>query len=212
MVQTKFTGDHSEKIDEIIKSAQNKFGFYGFKKTSMIEIAKDLNMSKGLLYYYFPDKEHLYKAVVEKEINEFEAKVDQELHPMDDPSKDIKKYLKLRLNYFRSLLNFSRFRLDEMQNIHAFMKDTWKEAREFEKGIIIEILERGNEIRLFNIEDPEDTADLLFDLLRGVRMSMIKDKQLFYLDQDEYDLLVKRSEKLVDLLLQGLINRNNKEN
>lgn len=208
MVQTKFTGNHSEKIDEIIQAAQKKFGFYGFKKTSMIEIARDLNMSKGLLYYYFPDKEHLYKAVVEKEIKEFEIQVDRELHPLDDPSEDLKQYLCLRLNYFKSLLNFSRFRLDEMQNIHAFMKDTWKEAREFEKGIIIEILEHGNEIKLFSVEDPEDTADLLFDLLRGVRMSMIKDKQLFYLEQEEYDLLVKRSEKLIDLLLKGLINRN----
>lgn len=208
MVQIKFTGDHSEKIDEIIQAAQKKFGFYGFKKTSMIEIARDLNMSKGLLYYYFPDKEHLYKAVVEKEIKEFEVKVDKELHPMDDPSEDIKKYLKLRLNYFRSLLNFSRFRLDEMQNINSFMKEIWKEAREFEKGIIIEILERGNEIKLFNVEDPEDTADLLFDLLRGVRMSMIKDKQLFYLEHEEYELLIKRSDKLVDLLLNGLIDRN----
>lgn len=207
MVQTKFTGNHSEKIDEIIQAAQQKFGFYGFKKTSMIEIARDLDMSKGLLYYYFPDKEHLYKAVVEKEIKEFEVKVDKELHPMDDPSEDIKKYLKLRLNYFRSFLNFSRFRLDEMRNINSFMKDTWKEAREFEKGIIIEILERGNEIKLFSIEDPEDTADLLFDLLRGIRMSMIKDKQLFYLENEEYQLLVKRSEKMVELLLHGLINR-----
>ena len=207
MVQTKFTGDNSEKLDEIIQAAQKKFGLYGLKKTSMIEIARDLDMSKGLLYYYFPDKEHLYKAVVEKEITEFEARVDRELHPMDDPAENLRLYLKLRLNYFRSLLNFSRFRLDEMQNINSMMKDTWKAAREFEKGIIIEILERGNEIKLFHVEDPEDTADLLFDLLRGVRMSMIKDKQLFYLEQEEYELLVKRSEKLIDLLLKGLISR-----
>ena len=207
MVQTTHTGDNSSKLDEIIKAAQKQFGMYGLKKTSMIDIAKDLNMSKGLLYYYFPDKEHLYKAVVEKEIHEFEVKVDKELHPMDNPSEKLKQYMRIRLSYFRSLLNLSRFRLDEMQNINSFMKDTWKSAREFEKGIIIEILEKGNEIKLFNVEDSEDTADLLFDLLRGVRMSMIKDKQLFYLEQEEFALLVKRSETLVDLLLQGLIRR-----
>ncbi|HKJ40475.1 MAG TPA: TetR/AcrR family transcriptional regulator [Sunxiuqinia sp.] len=207
MVQTTFTGDYSEKRDEIIEVAQQKFGLYGLKKTSMIEIARELNMSKGLLYYYFPDKEHLYKAVVEKEISEFESKVYKHLDQLDDPIDKLREYLRFRLDYFRKLLNLSRFRLDEMQNINAFMKDTWKSTREFEKGIIIEILEKGNEKQLFEVKNPEDTADLLFDLLRGIRMSMIKDKQLFYLNEEEYELLVKRSETLIDLLLQGLITR-----
>ena len=55
----------------ILDAAQKRFGLYGIEKTSMREIADDLNLSKASLYYYFPDKESLYRAVVEKEQSEF---------------------------------------------------------------------------------------------------------------------------------------------
>ena len=59
--------ENTEKINLIVNAAQKRFGVFGLLKTTMQEIASDLCLSKGLLYYYFPGKEHLYKAVVEKE-------------------------------------------------------------------------------------------------------------------------------------------------
>lgn len=205
MVQTTFTGDSSMKREEIILAAQKRFGVYGMKKTAMMEIAEDLSLSKGLIYYYFPDKEHLYKAVVEKEIKEFEARVTEQIFPIEDPVTKLKEYVGLRLVYFRSLLNLSRLRLDEMQGINSFMCDTWQAVRDFEKNIILETLIKGNEMGLFSIDNPAEVTDLLFDILRGIRMSRLKDKQLFYLDQENYNFLVKQSEMLIDIFLQGLM-------
>ena len=67
MVVNKRCGDSQSKTEQIIKFAQKRFGQYGFEKTTMNEIASDLNMCKGSLYYYFPDKEHIYLAVAKKE-------------------------------------------------------------------------------------------------------------------------------------------------
>ena len=75
MVPSLSAKDNIEKKEAIIKVAQEQFGLYGYKKTSMMEIADALGMSKGLLYYYFPDKEHLYTAVVEKEFMEFKKEL-----------------------------------------------------------------------------------------------------------------------------------------
>ena len=85
MIQVTSSKDHTNKKEEIIAVAQERFGQYSFKKTSMREIANDLEMSKGLLYYYFPDKEHLYNAVVEKEFLEFKSNLIQQLGKTDDP-------------------------------------------------------------------------------------------------------------------------------
>lgn len=209
MVQTTFTGESSAKREEIIGAAQKRFGIYGLKKTAMTEIADDLAMSKGLLYYYFPDKEHLYKAVVEKEIDEFEKKVNDRIHKMEDPVRKLKEYVQLRLINFRSMLNLSRLRLEEMQGINSFMCDTWESIRQFEKNIILDTLREGHETGLFIVDDPEKIADLLFELLRGLRMTRIKDKQLFYLDEEDYQFLVERSEMLVDIFIHGLMNQKN---
>jgi AcrR family transcriptional regulator len=63
------------RIQKIIEASQRRFGIYGIEKTSMREIAGDLKLSKASLYYYFPDKESLYRAVVEKEQDEFIEKL-----------------------------------------------------------------------------------------------------------------------------------------
>jgi len=67
MNNIKSVSERSDKIRMIIEASQKRFGLFGIEKTSMREIADDLKLSKASLYYYFTDKESLYKAVKEKE-------------------------------------------------------------------------------------------------------------------------------------------------
>ncbi|WDF70404.1 TetR/AcrR family transcriptional regulator [Sphingobacterium oryzagri] len=52
------------KKDLIIQAALKRFSHYGFNKTTMSEIAVDLNITKANLYYYYPDKNALIKDVL----------------------------------------------------------------------------------------------------------------------------------------------------
>ncbi|TYR33300.1 TetR/AcrR family transcriptional regulator [Sphingobacterium phlebotomi] len=52
------------KKEQIIQAALKRFSHYGFHKTSMSEIAVDLNITKANLYYYYPDKNALIKDVL----------------------------------------------------------------------------------------------------------------------------------------------------
>ena len=59
-----------EKRQEIIRVAAQLFEELGFERTSMSVIAAKLGGSKATLYGYFPSKEELLRAVLDKEINE----------------------------------------------------------------------------------------------------------------------------------------------
>ncbi|MGD9492745.1 MAG: TetR/AcrR family transcriptional regulator, partial [Bacteroidales bacterium] len=56
--------------NSIIESATVFFSKFGFQKTTMNEIAKNLHKAKGVLYYYFKSKEELYSEVLRKELDE----------------------------------------------------------------------------------------------------------------------------------------------
>src|SRR5665647_1637870 len=109
---TKTGIDKSKKLQIIIEASQKRFGVFGVEKTSMREIADDLKLSKASLYYYFPDKETLYKAVVEKEQTEFILKISERISSIYEPEGLLLEYANSRLSYFRTLLNLSRLRLD----------------------------------------------------------------------------------------------------
>ncbi len=50
--------------DQIIEVAIKRFSHFGFAKTTMNEIADDLNITKANLYYYYADKMTLIKDVI----------------------------------------------------------------------------------------------------------------------------------------------------
>jgi AcrR family transcriptional regulator len=56
-------------VDRIKKSATKIFYEKGFNGARVNEIAKDAEVSKSLLHYYFRTKEHLFKIVVDESID-----------------------------------------------------------------------------------------------------------------------------------------------
>ncbi|HAL51791.1 MAG TPA: TetR/AcrR family transcriptional regulator, partial [Sphingobacterium sp.] len=74
-------GNADVKRIKILEAATRRFSHFGMAKTTMSEIAKDLNFSKALLYYYFPDKNSLYSAVfeyvIDKMIEDIEEVIDK---------------------------------------------------------------------------------------------------------------------------------------
>ena len=51
---------------EILDGAIRVFAQNGYDKTTIAGIAKELNISQGLCYRYFPSKEDIYHAAIEK--------------------------------------------------------------------------------------------------------------------------------------------------
>lgn len=60
-------GTDPEKRRQILDGAYQVFTQRGFDAASMSDIAAAANVSKGTLYVYFADKEHLFVALIERE-------------------------------------------------------------------------------------------------------------------------------------------------
>jgi TetR/AcrR family transcriptional regulator len=207
MVQIIFKGHDHIKADQIIEAAQMRFAQYGFEKTTMKEIAGDLNMSKGSLYYYFPDKENLYKAIVKKEHELFIREMRAEMERSSGPGAILRKIVQVRQEVFKKLINLGRTHLELFPEIHMFMKETIADLRKQEKEIIMGIMERGIAEGIFDIENVEETADLLLDLLRGLRLTMLKGIANFHDLNKEYKQMTRKTSQLVDIFIKGISRR-----
>lgn len=60
-------GGDPDKRHQILEGAHAVFRARGFDASSMADIAAAANVSKGTLYVYFEDKEHLFIALIERE-------------------------------------------------------------------------------------------------------------------------------------------------
>ncbi len=204
MVKIIHKGNNVVKLDSILETAQKRFGLYGLEKVTMKEIAADLNMTKGSLYYYFPDKVHLYKAVVQRELDEFIEKISLRINELDNPEQMIQEYVSVRLEYFKKFMNLSRFRLDALSGIQSVLGDFWVQSQNREAAIITSILQKGNESSQFHVDNPQEMAMFFLDILKGLRIMLMKNKQMFYLNDEEYNLLVGKAEMFTQLFIRGV--------
>jgi AcrR family transcriptional regulator len=195
---------HDEKAAVILETAQKRFGLYGIEKTTMREIASDLNMSKGSLYYYYPDKENLYKAVVDKEQSEFMRVLKKDLENIQDPVEGLKKYVLNRLSYFKTMVNLSRLRAESFTEYKPLIADSMIRFRENEKKIIMGFLDSGIARGVFRIEDTHETASLFLDLLRGLRGAVLTDKKLLVIDDDEFNKMADKAIRFTIIFINGI--------
>ncbi|MHA2936868.1 TetR/AcrR family transcriptional regulator [Vibrio sp. RC27] len=76
--------DIEEKKYQILQAATEVFGTYGYKKTSMQDIADALDISRPALYQYYKNKEAVFLALVEHTLNMGEQAAIQGFHHSED--------------------------------------------------------------------------------------------------------------------------------
>jgi AcrR family transcriptional regulator len=199
--------DKSYKEQIIIEAAQKRFGMHGVEKTSMQEIADDLQLSKASLYYYFPDKESLYKSVIEKEQNEFLKKIAEKVQSINEPDKLLREYVNARLSYFHTLLNLSRLRLEAYSDLRPIFRETIISFGEKEKKIVEKILIDGIKKGIFYLDNPDKTAALFLDLLKGLRVSVVNLKKTLFIEPDEYQKLLENTIDFTDIFIKGITRK-----
>jgi TetR/AcrR family transcriptional regulator of autoinduction and epiphytic fitness len=78
----------SARQEHVLSAALEVFGRYGFRKTSMDEVARSADISRQGLYLYFVNKEALFRAAVRQELDraltEATHCLDEEHVPLED--------------------------------------------------------------------------------------------------------------------------------
>jgi AcrR family transcriptional regulator len=73
------------RLSELLDAAARLFARHGYAATSMRDIALDVNMLSGSLYYHFPSKEELLLAVYTAGVNELEQAATEAVRRETDP-------------------------------------------------------------------------------------------------------------------------------
>lgn len=108
------TDQVSEK-EKILFFTHAKFITEGFYKTTMDEIAKDLQISKKTIYKHFPSKEVLLEEVCDIRLSYMNEKIDEIVNSENDC---ITKFLQLINMHKSMLLNCSEMWFKDLQ-VHA---------------------------------------------------------------------------------------------
>lgn len=66
MPRTRPELDREEKVEEIVAAAERQLRAGGYSKLSMAGVARELGLAQAAIYWYFPSKDHLFVAAMER--------------------------------------------------------------------------------------------------------------------------------------------------
>jgi AcrR family transcriptional regulator len=151
-----------ESKDRIIKSALKLFSSKGFFNTSIREIAKEANVSDGLLYNYFKSKESLAIAVMRSAFDT----IDEMIIANNDQNPEV--------NIQSSIQNFIRLIENELDKIRLLAQMGFhKEKFEILNQLTVEKYESSvnkfhKNLKLLGVPNPKSEARFLVAILDGL--------------------------------------------
>ncbi len=190
------TENESQVRDQIVTSATRFFSKFGFRKTTMDEIARHIHKAKGLLYYYFNSKEELFNAVLEKELDTVQTELSKEMAGSNDSMSMLKRYILKRFLLLKNAVNYQETLQTEFFDKYRFVTGTRERFTEFERLKLATMLTRGQDEGFFSIKSVPATVDILMMIISGL------DVHLFL--QHKYDEYKKGLEEFSILIVNSV--------
>ncbi|MBK9355839.1 MAG: TetR/AcrR family transcriptional regulator [Bacteroidales bacterium] len=189
--------DKDEVKEAIVNVARHIFSRFGFKKTTMDEIAVASRKGKSSIYYYFSSKEDIFRAVVEKEASILKHDLVKATKDAGSPSQKLKIHVLVRMRSMEKLANFYSAIKDDYLSHLDFIDNIRKKYDHEEIQMMESILTEGVENGMFEIEDTSLAAIAIVTALKGMEIPL-------FWDVEEKDI-ERRLDHLIHILFNGIL-------
>ena len=191
--------DKDEVKEAIVNVARHIFSRFGFKKTTMDEIAVASRKGKSSIYYYFASKEEIFQAVVEKEAEILKQELIKVFNETDSPEQKLKMHVLIRMRTMEKLANFYSAIKDDYLGHLDFIEKIRKKYDQEEIQMMESILVEGVKNGIFEIEDTALAAIAIVTAMKGMEIPL-------FWGVEEKDLET-RIDHLIHILFHGVMKR-----
>ncbi len=155
----------TDKQQDIFNAALKLFARYGFKKTTVEDVAAEVGMTKSNLYFYVTNKRELYEHTVGNSLRQWRNSVVSAISKKDDV---VEKFAVMASKSFEYLSNHEELRSILIMDPGIFTlspaEDRFYEINQGAMMLIKNILIQGIEEGRFYEVDIDHMTELLFSI------------------------------------------------
>ncbi len=188
--------------DLIVSRAKELISKFGFKKTTMEDIARAARIGKATIYYYFGSKEEILRDIIEKEGEYLRKVLDEVVRQGKTAKEKLHLYLMERFRFLQKLDFYYRTIRNELYTHLDFIERERKKFDGFDFAMLENILKEGVKKGEFKPVDTRSYAFLLLHGIRGLECSIVLGESFVCEDKNvDHDYALKT---FLDILLHGI--------
>ncbi len=167
--------------DELARIALDLFAERHFASVTIKDIGRAANVNSAMIYYYYQDKEHLFRAAIESAVDEafelFATHCNSETH--EDPAETILAWFDTHVALYKQLRNVVKISVD-CKGVVGTAPGGMEPIKRFyrhENEILQALIRKGIDRGLFHKVDPSVVATMISTILDGTlaRSIFLKD-------------------------------------
>ncbi len=188
--------EHSVR-DQIVEAAHEYFAHYGYAKTTVSDLAREIGFSKAYIYRFFESKQAIGEAIVGECLDEILAKTREAVESGRDANDKLRKFAKSVTSATMDVA-FNDRKIYEVA-MHA-SAENWAPVQAYVErlqAVLEDILKEGRESGQFERKTPID------ETCRAIYYALLLFMDPVYL-QRSIDLLPDGQTEVINLILRSL--------
>jgi TetR/AcrR family transcriptional regulator len=190
------TNRRDDKKLHLINAARAAVSRFGYRKTTLEDIAAEAGVSRATLYYHFPNKEEVFRALISNEIERFQAVLIDALDADAPPDARLLGYVRARFKHLREVKSLYSVTKHFAREFLPMADEDLARFEEAEHGFIVALLREGMASGRFRQVDPDVLGGALLAAIHGL------DERFIFEDREA---LGQGAECLLDTLFTGLV-------
>ncbi len=190
----------SKTRQRLVEVARDLFAHKGLEATTMNDIALASGRGRRTLYTYFRNKEEIYYAVIEEELDRLSEKMDSVAQMDTEPEQKLMTLVYSHLSNIRdTVARNGTLRAEFFRNIWMVEK-VRKTFDMEERRILQQVLQEGVEKKRFHVPHIGLLADIIHYSVKGLEVPYIYDRLGEGLDESEtYPIVEALLRRVLDM-------------
>jgi AcrR family transcriptional regulator len=190
----------SKKISKtkkmLIEVARELFAASGKRNITMNDIAEASKRGRRTLYTYFNNKEEIYRAVIDKELNYLIEQLSLNESENLEPDVKLRNHITTHLDAIKYVVNRNgSLRADFFMDIYE-VERARRKIDHSEIEMIKKIMTEGIEKKIFKPMDVDLSSVIIFHALKGLEVP--------YIRQSLTSAFEKNKNKIVEFIFSGI--------
>lgn len=178
-----------EKRQLLVKAVREVVRRIGPRKTTLDDIADEARVSRSTVYYHFPNKGEMFRAVMDHEIGALQDALHGALTADATPEECLSTYVRTRAEHVRRLLTLYQVTTDMAGEYMTMAQSRVDDFHDAERTLLAGLLRAGRDAGRFAIDDPDLLAGALQSTLQGFFDLTFYEGR--HVRQEEVDALVR---------------------
>jgi TetR/AcrR family fatty acid metabolism transcriptional regulator len=191
----------AERKDQIVRATVDCISRHGYHNFSMQDVARTAGVSKGIIHYYFLNKDELMMSVLDKVAGDIEQVLQSDMATIEDPVQKMEIFVNVCFDVVRSTREYYQVNMDfwtqinQKEEVRSVIARHYAKFRETAAAVIRQGVTSGR----FRQVDPLQYGSYVIAVIDGLSLQWLFDDKVF-----DYDGMVKVASRLV---IEGLMPR-----